>query len=315
MTAAAGSWFVGIDNLSEVPPWLSDSICRAVTGEGDVRRKLYTDGEHHVFSFRRCICLNGIDLGATRGDLAQRMLPIMLDRISETARRSEDDIWSQWEQRHARIFGAILDLAVQVISDMPFVELTSKPRMADFAKILATVDKILGTAGLSHYIDVLAGLSADSLTGDCFILAVMELTDSFKGTSAGLLAKVTPEKPPRSWPKTPRAVTTRLKRHAPALRDMGWTVDNDGGYSKSNTLEWTLIPPEKACNSSSSSSPTRQKGKKASVASVASNEYGPSQDVDIADLQAIGETDGDIGQFREDEAEYLSERGVEESLI
>ena len=184
--------------------------------------------------------------------------------------------------------------------------------MADFAKILATVDKILGTAGLSHYIDVLAGLSADSLTGDCFILAVMELTDSFKGTSAELLAEVTPEKPPRGWPKNPRAVTTRLKRHAPALRDMGWAVDNDEAHNKRNALEWTLCPPEKERNSSSPSSLPRQNGE---MASVASNECGPSQDVDIADLQAIGETDGDIEQFREDEAEYLSERGVEESLI
>ena len=41
-TAAAGSWLVAIDNLSDIQPWLSDSLCRAVTGDGDVRRKLYT---------------------------------------------------------------------------------------------------------------------------------------------------------------------------------------------------------------------------------------------------------------------------------
>ncbi len=42
VTAAAGSWLVAIDNLSDIQPWLSDSLCRAVTGDGDVRRKLYT---------------------------------------------------------------------------------------------------------------------------------------------------------------------------------------------------------------------------------------------------------------------------------
>ena len=112
-----------IDNLSDMHPWLSDSICRAVTGDGDVRRKLYTDGEHTVFAFRRCICLNGIDLGATRGDLAERMLPITLERISESKRRSVDEIWARWKQQHARILGAILDLAVQVIAALPSVEL------------------------------------------------------------------------------------------------------------------------------------------------------------------------------------------------
>ncbi|MEL7158966.1 MAG: ATP-binding protein, partial [Actinomycetota bacterium] len=37
VTAAAGSWVVAIDNLSTIPLWLSDSLCRAVTGDGDVR--------------------------------------------------------------------------------------------------------------------------------------------------------------------------------------------------------------------------------------------------------------------------------------
>ena len=287
VTAAAGSWFVGIDNLSDVPPWLSDSICRAVTGEGDVRRKLYTDGEHAVFAFRRCICLNGIDLGATRGDLAERMLPITLDRISETARRSEEEIWSQWQQRHARIFGAILDLAVHVISGLSSIELTAKPRMADFAKVLAVVDRVLGTAGLAHYIEKLATLSADSLTGDCFILAVMALANRFDGTSADLLDKVTPERPPRSWPKSPRVVTTRLKRHAPAMRKMGWIVDNDGGCNKPKVVNWTLVPPEIARISSPLSPLTRQNTKKAGVAGRAGQEYGPSQDAGDAIDEAL----------------------------
>ena len=278
VTAAAGSWFVGIDNLSDVQPWLSDSICRAVTGDGDVRRKLYTDGEHTVFAFRRCICLNGIDLGATRGDLSERMLPITLERISETTRLSEDEIWSQWQQHHARIFGAILDLTVQVIAALPSVQLTSKPRMADFAKILAAVDKILGTTGLAHYTEKLATLAADSLTGDCFILVVMDIPDHFDGTAAELLGKVTPDRPPRNWPKSPRAVTTLLKRHAPAMRKSGWKIENDAGHNKSNALRWALSPPEKGRNSSSPGSLPRQNDEEASVASVASDKYGPSQD-------------------------------------
>ncbi len=278
VTAAAGSWFVGIDNLSDVQSWLSDSICRAVTGDGDVRRKLYTDGEYAVFSFRRCICLNGIDLGASRGDLAERMLPITLDRISESDRQSEEEIWSKWEQRHPRIFGAILDLAVQVVAGLPSIELASKPRMADFAKILAVVDNALRTEGLSHYLTKLENLAADSLTGDCFILAVMELTEDFDGTAAKLLDKVTPNKPPRSWPKNARAVTTLLKRHAPALRKSGWTIENDAGHNKSNALRWTLVPPEKGRISSSPGSLPRQNDEKASVASIASEGYEPSQD-------------------------------------
>ncbi len=85
VTAAAGSSVVGMDNLSAIPEWLSDSMCRAVTGEGDVRRRLYTDGDLAVFSFRRCLLINGIDLGAIRGDLAERLVPINLHHPRQPA--------------------------------------------------------------------------------------------------------------------------------------------------------------------------------------------------------------------------------------
>ena len=243
VTAAAGSWLVGLDNLSDVRPWLSDSICRAVTGEGDVRRKLYTDGEHSVFAFRRCVCLNGIDLGAIRGDLAERMLPINLERISESRRLTEDRLWSLWRHNHPKILGAILDLASRVLSVLRSVELASKPRMADFARIVAAVDIVKGSAGLKHYLTKQGSLAADSLTGDLFIVAVMELR-YFDGTSAELLQRVTPEKPPRFWPGSPRAVTTRLRRHAPAMARTGWRIESDDGQNHDKVMRWSIGPPE-----------------------------------------------------------------------
>ena len=243
VTAAAGSWVVGLDNLSDVRPWLSDSICRAVTGDGDVRRKLYTDGEHSVFAFRRCVCLNGIDLGAIRGDLAERMLPINLERISESRRLTEDDLWSLWRHNHPKILGAVLDLASRVLSVLHSVEMATKPRMADFARIVAAVDVVEGSVGLKHYLTKQGSLAADSLTGDPFILAVMELR-YFEGTSAELLQRVTPEKPPRYWPGSPRTVTTRLRRYAPAMTRTGWRIVSDEGQNHDKVLRWSISPPE-----------------------------------------------------------------------
>ena len=55
VTAASGSWVVALDNLSAIPPWLSDSLCRAATGDGNVKRALYTDADLAVLKFRRCV--------------------------------------------------------------------------------------------------------------------------------------------------------------------------------------------------------------------------------------------------------------------
>ncbi|MEX2258392.1 MAG: hypothetical protein WD672_06765 [Woeseia sp.] len=278
VTAAAGSWLVALDNLSDVQPWLSDSICRAVTGDGDVRRKLYTDGEHSVFAFRRCICLNSIHLGGSRGDLAERMLPITLEVIPDEHRLTEDEIWREWDRRHPVILGALLDVAASVARVLSSVRLESKPRMADFARVLKAVDTVLGTHGLDHYLDKLAELSADSLTGSPFMLALTAMSGGFEGTSAELLTRLTPDRPPKGWPVNAGSVTQQLKRHAPALRRSRWLVTDDGGRNKQHAISWTIKRPEIACNSHSPDSPTRQNGANGESASAASADYGPSQD-------------------------------------
>ena len=119
VTMAAGSWVVALDNLSDIPPWLSDSICRASTGDGDVRRRLYTDGDYAVFAFRRCVIFNGIDVGALATDLADRTLPITLQPIAEGDRRNEKAFWADWSDDHPKLLGAILSLASKVLRQSP----------------------------------------------------------------------------------------------------------------------------------------------------------------------------------------------------
>jgi hypothetical protein len=248
VTAAAGSWVVGLDNLSDIPPWLSDSICRAVTGDGDVRRRLYTDSDLAVFSFRRCIIFNGIDLGGLRGDLADRLVPIQLRRIADSERLDEEQLWPAWPAAHPRILGALLDLAVAVARALPDVELATRPRMADFARVVAAVDDVLGTNGYAHYVTTQGAMASDSLTGDDFIAAIYRAVDeTFVGTSAELLLHVAPAaddwRPPRGWPANARAVTTRLHRQAPVMRKAGWVIDDDGGANHANAVRWTITPP------------------------------------------------------------------------
>jgi hypothetical protein len=260
-----------------VSDWLSDSLCRAVTGDGDVRRKLYTDGDHAVFAFRRCICLTSIDLGAVRGDLAERMLPITLDIIPDEDRLTEAEIWPAWEQAHGRILGAVLTLAAGIKAVLPSVELASKPRMADFARIVAAVDEVLGTNGLQEFIGKQSSLAADSLDGDAFIGRLSEM-HHFEGTAAELLDQITPEKPPRGWPANPRAVTQRLRRQAPVMRKAGWKISDDGGANHDKIVRWLIARPEMSRNSDPQHPRDPQTDPKRGSAGQAGNEYGQSRD-------------------------------------
>ncbi|TDT30884.1 hypothetical protein [Naumannella halotolerans] len=287
VTAAAGSWLVALDNLSTVPDWLSDSLCRAATGDGDVRRQLYTDGQLAVFAFRRVMLLNGIDVGALRGDLAERLIMINLTRIAEADRMTEHDLDTRWQEAYPRLFGALLDLAAGVAGKIPSVRLASKPRMADFALILAAVDQLLGTTGAERYLSQSRTLAEDSLESDPFLAAVKTYGESFTGTAADLLDAVTPTedgwRPSRDWPKNARTVTSLLRRNAPALRKAGWIVDDLGNQNKAGTTEWHLDPPdgdrpEKAGNRSLPSPPNPPNRPSGGEAGMAGQEYGQSQD-------------------------------------
>lgn len=246
VTAAAGSWVVALDNLSGLPAWLSDSLCRASTGDGNVKRALYSDAGLAVVKFRRVVIINGIDIGAMRGDLAERLVSVDLARIPRHARRNESELNLAWSKSRGRVFGALLDLAAEVHGMLPSVRLDESPRMADFARVLAAVDKVLDTEGFARYLDQQDRLAEDSLSADDLIARLRsERYKAIDRTSTELLADLTPAegKPPRDWPKNGRAVTTLLRRHAPALRSLGWVVADDGGRNHRNSLQWTITPP------------------------------------------------------------------------
>jgi hypothetical protein len=248
VTAASGSWVVGLDNLSTIPAWLSDSLCRAVTGDGDVRRQLYTDDGLSVFSFRRAIVMNGIDVGAMAPDLADRSIVVNLDRITEERRRPESQLVAAWRDAWPRVFGALLGQVRVCKAKIPSVRLGSMPRMADFAMVLAALDQIHGTDSLTAYRDQANSLALDAVTSDPFLAAITEhVTSRWEGSAAELLELVQPEgKPPRSWPRSARGVAGVLKRNAPALRSAGWSVEDLGAHNRQKVTVWALTPPEES---------------------------------------------------------------------
>ncbi len=249
VTAANGSWVVALDNLSRIADWFSDALCRAATGDGNVKRQLYTDNDLAVIQFLRCVIINGIDLGGLNGDLADRLALVDLGRITEAQRRDETELEAEWLQAYPAILGGLLDLAAKVHHRLPTIRVDRLPRMADYAKVLACIDEIHHTEGLQRYRERATHLVADSVASDPFIAAMQERDYTCtNATAATILAAVTPaqDRPPQDWPKKAREVTTRLIRHAPALRALGWHIENDNGQNKAKTTRWTITAPKAA---------------------------------------------------------------------
>lgn len=250
--AAAGSWVVAVDNVSTISAWWSDSICKAVTGDGLVRRKLYTDSELAVLSFRRVIALTSIDAGALRGDLGDRILLADLEPIAPTARRSEEEIDRDFRAAQASILGALLDVLAAVLRELPGVRLAELPRMADFAKLLAAMDSAIGTDALRRYHGQKGRIAEEVVDGDAVAGAIRAMAGDWTGTAAELLRLITSDPRPQGWPKIPRTLVARLKRLAPALREAGITVTDLGRGERGRML--SITSTRKTGNSSSASS-------------------------------------------------------------
>jgi hypothetical protein len=131
--AATNGWIIALDNLSHLPVWLSDALCRLATGSGFATRELYSDADETIFAAQRSIILNGIQEVATRGDLLDRAITLYLPVIPEDQRKDEKVFWEEFEQARPQIFGALLDIVSTTLQRLPTTTLSRKPRMADFA--------------------------------------------------------------------------------------------------------------------------------------------------------------------------------------
>jgi hypothetical protein len=135
------------DNVSDLPPWLSDTLWRLATGGGFVVRQLYTDQDEVLFDATRPVILNGIEDFVTRPDLADRSLPLALGPIREECRRLEAELWAVFEAEHPRILGALPDVVVHGLRTLPHTRLDRLPRMADFALWATACETALWPAG------------------------------------------------------------------------------------------------------------------------------------------------------------------------
>src|ERR1019366_4555102 len=79
--SANNSGIVAFDNVSGLPQWLSDALCRIATGAGFRTRTLHTDSDEQLFETRRPVVMNGIDDLAVRADLLDRGIGVYLKRI------------------------------------------------------------------------------------------------------------------------------------------------------------------------------------------------------------------------------------------
>jgi energy-coupling factor transporter ATP-binding protein EcfA2 len=134
MATALNGWLLAYENISTIPNWLSDCICQLAFGGGFAGRTLFTNDERTDIYAQRPVILIGIDDFVLRGDLRDRSVFLHLPAISETRRQTERKFWPAFRADYPRILGGVLDAIVGGLRELPSVNLTDLPRMADYAE-------------------------------------------------------------------------------------------------------------------------------------------------------------------------------------
>ncbi|MGW3090084.1 ATP-binding protein [Streptomyces sp. NPDC001108] len=234
ITAVAAGWVTALDNLSHLAPDLSDLMCCIVTGAESIKRALFSDGDVYRSRYRRPLLLTGIDVGVIRPDLAERLLPLRLERPK--VRRTEAELWAEFEEALPVILGSLLDLTVAVRAAE--AETPTDLRMADFAHLCAQLDTAQGFRTLAAYRASLDDLNDDVIEGDLMAQTVLKHAATLdpgaeqRMTSSEWLHALTTlysgdelRALPKGWPTTGKVLSDRLKRLQPTLAARGVLID------------------------------------------------------------------------------------------
>jgi len=125
--------FIFFDNISYMSKSASDTLCKAITGSGFIKRELFENDEDIIYQLKKCIGVNGINLVTTKPDLLDRSILIELERISSSNRKQESELMDEFQKDLPRILGGIFDTLSKALEIKENIKLEDVPRMADFA--------------------------------------------------------------------------------------------------------------------------------------------------------------------------------------
>jgi hypothetical protein len=249
---ARSGWVIALDNMSSLPMWLSDALCRLATGGGFSTRQLYTDQDQILFEAMRPVILNGIGDVVTRPDLLDRSLIINLPPIPREARKLERVLDAEVEASKSGILAALFNAVSVGLATLQSVKLDGLPRMADFARWGTATEQALGgepgsfmkayTASQDEAVETALESWPVVETLVVFARGFERDEGAWEGTATELfniLNEKTDDDLKRSkdWPKQPNKLTEQLNRLGPSLAEIGVYVVRGASHKRGRKIK------------------------------------------------------------------------------
>jgi hypothetical protein len=232
---AAASHLLVYDNVSKLPSWLPDLLCKSSTGGNYQKRQLHTDGDLFTLGLSGPVILTGIAGLVGAADLLERVVYLQLDRFGKGERKTEEDLRGEIGAASPRIFGAILDVLAKALAIRDQVTEVADVRLRDFAKLSKAVGLAMGwEKGFFEdaYVQMQRNLLADSVESSPVIAALVSLLEqntTWYGTWRELLARLKQFEPNhhklKMWPAAPNSLSRQVNRAKTVLREIGFEYE------------------------------------------------------------------------------------------
>jgi hypothetical protein len=249
------------DNLTSIPTWAADMLCRGVTGGAFTKRELYSDNSDVILSFKRPIIITGINIPTHAPDLLDRLLLIELERIPANKRMDETTFWAGFNADLPMLFGALLDAIAGTLRYLPTIKLSRMARMADFTRIACGYAEYAGIGSkrmLSIIMKHASRQTEEVLQADPVATAILNFIKKqvcWTGTATELLNMLNgaPGPRPEKWPRQANNLTRQMNVLQATLEEAGISISRQKKGRKGDkqvTLEY------KVKSSSASSAPS-----------------------------------------------------------
>lgn len=232
---ARGHRVLAYDNVSALLAEQSDLLCKIATGYAVERRRLYSNSDVVAATLCRPQIANGIVDFATRPDLLDRAVLIRLSRIPETARKSEEAVWSAFHAARPALLGALCEALALALRRRGRVATAAKPRMADFHLYALGAEPLFGAPGCFE--DALRRTETEaaeialgaSLTGEA-VLSFMSDKEHWSSSASELLTDLRRSggedlAKTRGFPRTASHLSADLRRIAYSLSRVGVRIE------------------------------------------------------------------------------------------
>ena len=242
-----------IDNVTYLPGWMADGFSRYCTGDGYIKRALFTDDDDFVFNAQGVGGMTGINLVVTQPDLLDRSFIFPMRRVPDGDRMQERDLDERFTELRPKLVGAMFTALSGAMVARDYISAVRLPRLADYSVWACAVASTLGfdeeyywsAVGMNRDAQNIEALEASLVA--LAVRALMEDRIEWRGKPGELLKDLDDlaeglkiNTKAKAWPKDPAWMTRRLNPVVPNLAQVGIRVES-GHVGDDRWIEITRV--------------------------------------------------------------------------